>query len=306
MGTLGTQMYRLLPAVIVGLAGELQAGPAFAEPPAYLEKDRAELIELMSGRWDNDRQVFFAIDLGYAEDNLPDRHHWHMTADPAEDSGDLLGEHQRAGGTLHAVRHVFEVDGERRAIRHEMRTSDSEPGSDCTLYWQRIADGFRAHGEGTDCPRIAPGPGEGDYSLIHTLTANEYWVEAGPGEERSKIMMRRARDFTCWAAILRGAEHGDSGEGMRDWDFRRDVSLHDQGGEAELVTDEEPPRMVRLRLRDVEWVSGTRRPSLTLYVLEGESNRATSYAWTEGGANRVGINLRWLQASCTHEPGETP
>lgn len=280
-------------------------GSAAAEPPAHLEKDRAELIEMMAGRWDNDRQVFFAADLGYAEDNLPDRHHWHIVADPEADGAELQGEHQRAAGTLHTVRHVFEIDAERRAIRHEMQTPAGEAGSDCMLYWRRIADGFRAHGEGAECPRIAPGPGEGDYSLTHTLTANEYWVEAGYGEGRSKIMMRRARDFTCWAAILRGAEHGDSGEGMRDWDFRREIRLHDQGGEAVLETDEEPPRTVRLRLRDVEWVSGTRRPSLTLYVLEGESNRATSYAWTEGGANRIGINLRWIQASCTHEPGET-
>ena len=91
---------------------------------------------------------------------------------------------------------------------------------------------------------------------------------------------------------------------MRDWDFRRGVSLHDQGGEAELITDEETPRRIRLRLRNVDWPYGTNRPSLTLYVLEGDNDRAVSYAWNEGDAERIGINLRWLQASCTHTPDD--
>ncbi len=114
--------------------------------------------------------------------------------------------------------------------------------------------------------------------------------------------MRRARPFECWTAILRGAEHGDSGEGQNDWDFRRGVKLHDQGGVAELMTDEEEPRRIRLKLRDVDWPYGTNRPSLTMYVHEGDSERAVSYTWTEAGADRIGINLRWIQASCTYTP----
>ena len=68
------------------------------------------------------------------------------------------------------------------------------------------------------------------------------------------------------------------------------------------MTDEETPRRIRLKLRNVDWPYGTNRPSLTLYVLEGESDRAVSYAWNEGNAERIGINLRWLQASCTYAP----
>ncbi len=102
--------------------------------------------------------------------------------------------------------------------------------------------------------------------------------------------------FTCWVAVMRGAEHGDSGAGMDDWDFRSNVVLHDQGGEAEIESDD---RKVRLKLRDVDWPYGERRPSLTLYVHEGDDDRAVSYAWTGGGEERIGINLRWLQASCT-------
>ena len=115
--------------------------------------------------------------------------------------------------------------------------------------------------------------------------------------------LRKVRPFTCWAAVLRGAEHGDSGEGTNDWQFRRDLWLHDQGGVAILETDETPPRTFELLLRQVEWPARDRRASLTLYVHEAGNPRALSYSWTEADAERVGVNLRWLQASCTHTPG---
>jgi hypothetical protein len=41
---------------------------------------------------------------------------------------------------------------------------------------------------------------------------------------------------------------------------------------------------------------------LTLYVHDGDAKRALSYAWAEEDAGRIGLNLRWLQASCTHAP----
>jgi hypothetical protein len=114
--------------------------------------------------------------------------------------------------------------------------------------------------------------------------------------------LKRVRPFECWTAVLRGAKHGDSGEGMDDWRFQRGGLIHDQGGDLKLTSDEKPPRDIRLKLRRVEWPSGPNRPSLTLYVHEGENKRATSYAWGEADAERLGINLRWLQASCTLAP----
>ncbi len=58
-----------------------------------------------------------------------------------------------------------------------------------------------------------------------------------------------------------------------------------------------------LRMRQVNWAQGsTKRPSLLLYVRQSrEDTSAVSYSWADGGATRVGINLRWMQASCTIE-----
>ena len=56
-----------------------------------------------------------------------------------------------------------------------------------------------------------------------------------------------------------------------------------------------------LRLRSVAWPPPSRnRPSLVLYVHTlDEPNRAVSYSWADPAAQLIGINLRWVQASCT-------
>lgn len=119
------------------------------------------------------------------------------------------------------------------------------------------------------------------------LTAAER--EAGqplvPGAE-----LRRARPFTCWAAIPRA-------DGS--WWGARELAIHDQGGMVRLATDEATPRRFELRLRNVVWPSGPNRPSLVLYVHGAGEPRALAYAWANPEATRVGINLRSLQASCT-------
>jgi hypothetical protein len=144
------------------------------------------------------------------------------------------------------------------------------------------------------------------------LSSNEIWIADRAVDEQGGYVyghpksvphkLRKARPFRCWVAVLRGARHGDSGEGQSNWQFMRDLPIHDQGGELTVKTDETPARAFTLKLRAVEWPYGTNRPSLTLYVHEQGKDRALSYAWAEREAERLGINLRWLQASCTHEP----
>lgn len=282
-----------------------------ANVPGWLEKDFAELVSGFDGRWDNDRHVFFAADAGMDVSQIaPSQHLQIERVDPASE---LVAEFSalRTVGDEAPTRliHRFSIDANASAIRQAMFVPD-EDGSHrsigCDVIWARRGAQFEGRGDGEGCAALFPRPaGTAPLDLSFTLSEADYWVTARRGDKITEARFRRARPFECWTAILRGAEHGDSGEGMNDWDFRRGVTLHDQGGEAELITDETPPRRVRLRLRNVDWPYGTNRPSLTLYVLEGESDRAVSYAWNEGDAERIGINLRWLQASCTYAPDGT-
>jgi hypothetical protein len=116
------------------------------------------------------------------------------------------------------------------------------------------------------------------------------------------VAFRRARLFRCWAAIPK------AGIEPIQWWSRRAITLHDQGGTANLMTDEAVPQRFTLKMRNVVWPSGPNQPSLVLYVHTPEAgDRAVAYSWADPDAKRVGINIRSVQASCSlAEAGTTP
>lgn len=273
--------HMLLLILLPGLA----CGLGLAQPP-YLEKDVADFTAMRHGIWSNDRQVFFYSAAGYAVGDAPGPMAWEIVQADDEDATSSalvrgVEAPQRFGHSL--------VIGEDR-LRETLRAAGTGTPL-CEIDWRRRAGGFAGTAEAGRCDILVPDGGD------FFLTQTEF--EYGSSETAERWVFRRARPFTCWAALLRGSEHGDSGEGAGDWDFRRGLALHDQGGEVRFDSDELPARTIRLKLRDVDWPYGDRRPSLTLYVHEGDAARAVSYAWTGGGEDRIGINLRWLQASCT-------
>ena len=110
------------------------------------------------------------------------------------------------------------------------------------------------------------------------------------------LSLQRARAFRCWATMPRRAPKPD---GSEDWWFAAGLALHDRGGRVVATTDETPPQTFTLRMRNVVWPSGPNQPSLVLYVHRDDPDHAASYSWADPDAKRVGINLRWMQASCT-------
>lgn len=133
-------------------------------------------------------------------------------------------------------------------------------------------------------------------AALPSLTAGEAGL-VGRLDDGRTLDLRRAQEFACWMSILKSKPKADGGE---DWYFTR-LKLHDGGGRVSAATDEAVPQTATLRMRNVIWPSGPNRPSLVLYVHKDDPNRAVSYAWADPGAKRVGVNLRWMQASCTLE-----
>lgn len=275
----------------------------------WLEKDFAELTALYSGHWDNDRHVFFAEDSGIDLGTVPPRMLVENSAVKEDKANTYLSFDVDVRGVAiesPVRKETFLIVPKEEVIRQKFSTVEETGKSkqiDCIVDWRREGKQFRGDAKGSECFKLYPAP-KSRKKLKQTwiLSAKELWIKSERGNSRKDSRLRRVRPFECWVSVLRGAKHGDTGLGQNDWDFRRGVNLHDQGGEAIIMTDETPPRKVRLVLRDVEWPYGTNRPSLVLYVMEGDSERATSYAWGTAGAERIGINLRWIQASCTHKP----
>jgi hypothetical protein len=305
-----------------------------------LDRDLALFLTWLEGRFDNDRQVFFDRDLMTPEHARNSRFHsifrrvdlpvfgpnvfyveQYSDNDPARVGRQRIYvfSPDYAEGAIKLTIHVpKEPAALLQAWRVPAKLAGLTPAQTtiypgCDVWWKRQGNQFIGHMKPGAC-RI--GSERSRRPIVDTehfvLTQDEIWVlDAAPDARGAYVYgrsadvhskMRRVRPFECWASVLRGARHGDSGEGQDSWYFTRDIWLHDQGGEAVIRTDETPARDIRLRLRRVEWPYGANRPSLTLYVHEGENERAASYVWAEYDAERLGINLRWLQASCTHAP----
>ncbi len=114
----------------------------------------------------------------------------------------------------------------------------------------------------------------------------------------SEAALLRARPFVCWMTVKRDTPKPD---GCEDWLFTANMQTHNQGGRLRLSGGDSGATEAIIRIRNVVWPPLTRnRPSLVLYVFTpDDSDRAVAYGWADPGAVRIGINQRWMQASCT-------
>ena len=116
-----------------------------------------------------------------------------------------------------------------------------------------------------------------------------------PGGRVSRL--RRSRPVTCWGSVPKLKTKAD---GSEDWYFIANLKIHDQGGRVQFGGADVGTKPVVLRMRNVIWPTGANKPSLVLYVHTPDNpDHAVSYSCADPDAKRIGINLRWMQASCT-------
>lgn len=286
------------------LALLIMAGAAPAQE-AVLERDLGRLAKMLPGIYDNQEQVYFEPELEVPDSARHDRMRIDVIALERSEADDPLFEWRRYDdeATAPSARGLIAlaVDADSEAIRMRRYTlplqadtarasrSPQDIGTrECDVLWQRRAGQFEGKQDTTSCGDAAAA---GDWLLAETelrLATASIGVNT---DVDTPFVLRRARPFSCWVAVpLRDSER---------WHFDNDLELHDQGGSAEIVTDEPEPQRVRIRMRNVAWPSGTNRDSLVLYVYRNDEDAAASYAWTEPTATRLAVNLRWMQASCT-------
>lgn len=317
-------------------------GPsAIAQSPAtVLEKDLALMMDWFPGRYDNSLQVFWEPELEVPEEHRHERIHSIFRAVELPEFGDNVYYVEQYGDgdptKIYRQRiYAFTADAEEDAIRLKIYTpqspeaiasayknpdllgqltvADTTTNAGCDVFWRRQSNQFVGYMKEGACRFVSQRSGK---EIVITddlvLTDSEIWIrdkaETVTGEyvfgNKADVhhKLRKIRAFECWVARLRGAKHGDSGEGNNDWSFESGLWLHDQGGRVQLPGGEDFESDAQLILRRMEWPTGSSRSSLVLYAYEGDSDRAVSYAWAEYDGERIGLNLRWMQASCTHKP----
>ena len=184
---------------------------------------------------------------------------------------------------------VLTTDDTRKAVRMEI--TDAQGNMACPLYWHREAAQFRAT-RADECDNRDPnGPSE----LVLSNAQLWWWSTA----TETPYKLHRAREFTCYADV-------PGVGGGRDEPYNRydNMSVHDQGADAWFETDE--GRRLGLSLFAVDWPINNyegffTRDSLVLYILEQLEDgtvKEHGYAFTEPDVERIGINLKWMLASC--------
>jgi len=309
----------------------LMAFDAMADASAILDKDFALMMAWFPGVYDNQEQVYFEDEQNLAGTLRHSRVHTvlepvdlprfgahvfylqqYVNDDPAQINRQRL--------------YVLNPDYERNAVRMQIYTFNEAkllvdahlghtqlaqltmdqvqrvPG--CDVLWRRKANQFLGRTQRHACTNaLAKDVGYTTINHYFLLTEDALWIsdqaldenDNAVTDQRANIPFkhRKARQFECWMTAT-----------QRDGDrtFRRGLTLHDQGGMIWMKTEEENAQQVGIKLRNVRWPYGRNRPSLVLYAHKPDQDRAVSYAWADPGAQRIGINLRWMQASCTLTP----
>jgi len=292
-----------------------------------LKRDFERMMRLFPGRYDNQEQVYFNENLDIAEDLRHERiHHIFTPVDLDAFSGRLFYVEQyqnddpknvyrqrlyefKPDFTENAIRLTIHIPKDAKAIlgAHEdvskldgLSPSDFTTYAGCDVFWTAELDHFRGVTKTGACRVKSERSGK---TLIIDddlqLSDTGLWVRDSAVDEDGNYVYGhkgnihhknlRARMFSCWVS----PQKADGGYG-----FYNNLTLHDQGGR--IWVDGEDHERMGLKMRNVVWPTGRNRNSLVLYAYRGDDEEtAISYAWTSPDADRIAINLRWIQASCT-------
>lgn len=234
---------------------------------AVAEKQLLEILALLPGTYTNGEAVYFD---GLIE-GRPE-------AEKAAHRALIIGQDEGGSGQLR-----FAWDGDNTPKTSFLALEPLETGhvkgtltamdgdGSCSFVASKIASGFKL---------------VGDCGLSSLSEDGMSYRQAG-----RDIMLMKARQFKCWISIPKAEGKG--------WTFHPNLRIHDQGGMAWVEDETAATPKVGFRMRRVHWPYGRNAPSLVLYVHTKDPKSADSYAWADVDATRVGINLRWVQGSCS-------
>ena len=178
----------------------------------------------------------------------------------------------------------------------------------CEVYWKREGEGFLGYMKPT-CRVNSQRLGK---TIVITddlkLTPNEIWINDQAKDEAGNYVfgnksgehhkLKRCRYFEGWAVLKK------DGTEKEEYEVIRGLRLHDQGQLLPLTTKTGEKTKYAIQLSHLIEQS-TKTEVMVLKLFEQGKEQALSYAWTEPGAKRIGINLRWIQSGLTLKPEAT-
>ena len=248
---------------------------SLALPASLGWSDIDPLRTLLAGEYNNHEQVW-----QQGLDGSPQsvRRHWRFRKDGDRALVLSIGEGQSAPD---APVWTFAF-----AAKPQGLVAEVSGASRCSYLWLGTPVGFA--GEAVD---------GGCVGLPVRISVDETWLEtAWPLGEAERS--RRVRHYRGWVALRRSQLDADAGDD--DYVFVREADWHDEGFLLPVLDGGQPTgyaiELARLTYQN------TRTSVLKLGVVDAATGETLSYAWAEPGAERIGINLRWIQAGLNRIP----
>jgi CpeT/CpcT family (DUF1001) len=181
---------------------------------------------------------------------------------------------------------------------------DSPKG--CEVYWRlnQTGDKYEGSMKRDACRVVSKRSGK---PLIITddlfLTKDEIWINDQAKDDQGNYVfgnkanihhkLKRVRMFEGWTAVLKdGSTEMTEQDAPSDaWDGQRNLTIYDQGGRIK-INDKFSTELAQLTYKN-----GTK--VLKLGIVENASGKTVAYTWANPEAERIGINLRWIQVGLT-------
>ena len=238
------------------------------------------LLALLAGEYNNHVQVRQQQIDGKA---VHERRHWRFERSGEDGLTLSVAPGQSAGEPAWA----FDLlpDGLATAV-----TAAGESQAACVYGWEAEGSGFTGRATSRDpCPPTLP-----RYWRVTPTHLFSGYEEQGT---EHPYTARRVRYYKGWVALQRRSIDPDAARD--DHVLIRDLRLHDEGS-VFTITDGGQPTGYALELARLTY-QNTNTPVLKLGVIDETSGATLSYAWAAPLAERIGINLRWVQAGFTLE-----
>ncbi|QBY04588.1 hypothetical protein E2K93_09385 [Thalassotalea sp. HSM 43] len=184
----------------------------------------------------------------------------------------------------------------------------------CEVYWaykqdQSAGDYFEGSMEQNACAIKSRRSGKMIYfNDTLRLTDNEIWIADVAHDEDGNYVFgnkagiphinRKVTYFTGWGGNKLG---GPDGEDEKSWGFTRNIMIHNEGQIWPLIDDKTGESTgYSIQLAKLTY-QNTKNPILKLGIIDDATGKTITYIWSDRINEKLGINLRWLQAGLTEK-----
>ena len=249
-------------------------------PLAALTGTGVELLDLLEGEYNNHEQIWQQKLDG---ETRHERRHWRF--ERTGESGLTLS--VTPGQSAGEPAWVFELLPDSLAT---VVMAVGERGPQCAYHWEAAGNGFEGRAVLPNaCPATLP--------RHWRVTPNRLLSSHGEPGKETAYRARRVRYYDGWVALQRRRIDPQAAE--EDHILIQGLRVHDEGSIVP-ITDAGNPTGYALELARLTY-QNTNTAVLKLGVIDEATGKTLSYAWSAPLAERIGINLRWVQAGFTRQ-----